>query len=246
MEYDLTDIPVSYDRARALTPEALSIWKNLLTSDVDPAAISRVVDVGCGTGRFSKLLAVQFGCRIIGVDPSEKMLAEARRKLTRRDVVFLKGSGEALPLPESSIDLEFMSMVYHHFADKAAVVRESQRVLRPGGDVCIRNSTRDTDFPHRRFFPTMESLIASDLPSRQEINAAFEEGGFTVLVSRVVKQIIASSWEAFVAKTAVRADSFLARLPDDDFQRGLVAMQNYEHQESPVSEDIDWFVFQRD
>jgi ubiquinone/menaquinone biosynthesis C-methylase UbiE len=246
MDYDRVEIAATYDLARALTPEALSVWKRLITRDIDRAVISRAVDVGCGTGRFSELLATEFNCQVVGVDPSRKMLGEARRKQPRPDIAFMEGSGEALPLPDSSADLEFMSMVYHHFADKAAVAREGRRVLRPGGYVCVRNSTRETDFPHRHFFPAMEILIASDLPSRQDIQAVFRESGFTLVLSEVVKQRIASDWEAFIAKTALRADSFLARLSDTEFQQGLTAMENHERRDSPVTEEIDWFVFRRD
>ena len=246
MDYDRAEIVATYDRARALTPEALSVWKRLLTRHIDRAVISRAVDVGCGTGRFSELLAAEFNCQVVGVDPSKKMLGEARRKLPRPDIVFMEGSGEALPLPDSSTDLEFMSMVYHHFADKAAAAREGRRILRPGGYVCIRNSTRETNFPHRHFFPAMEILIASDLPSRQDIEAVFRENGFTLVLSEVVKQTMAPNWEAFTAKTALRADSFLARLSDTEFQQGITAMENHERRDSPVTEEIDWFVFRRD
>lgn len=117
MDYDRVEIAATYDQARALTPEALLVWKRLLTRNIDRAVISRAVDVGCGTGRFSELLAAEFNCQVVGVDPSKKMLGEARRKLPRPDIVFMQGSGEALPLPDSSADLEFMSMVYHHFSD---------------------------------------------------------------------------------------------------------------------------------
>jgi ubiquinone/menaquinone biosynthesis C-methylase UbiE len=247
MDYDRTGIAASYDRARALTPEALSVWKRLLTLDVDPVVISRAVDLGCGTGRFSELLAAEFNCRVIGVDPSKKMLDEARGKLPTRGIIFMEGSGEALPLPDSSVDLVFMSTVYHHFADTAVVALECRRVLCPSGYVCIRNSTRETDFPHRHFFPSMESLAASDLPSRQDIKAVFEKSGFAIVVSKVVKQTMAANWEAFIAKTALRADSFLARLSDDEFQQGLAAMENHELRDNkPVTEEVDWFVFRRD
>jgi ubiquinone/menaquinone biosynthesis C-methylase UbiE len=203
--------------------------------------------LGCGTGRFSELLAAEFNCQVIGVDPSKKMLDEARSKLPTRGISFMVGSGEAIPLPDSSADMVFMSMVYHRFADTAAVVLECRRVLCPSGYVCIRNSTRETDFPHRHFFPSMETLVASDLPSRQDIKAVFEKRGFAVVVSRVAKQTMAANWEAFIAKTALRADSFLARLSDDEFQQGLAAMENHEHRDNnPVTEEIDWFVFRRE
>jgi trans-aconitate methyltransferase len=52
----------------------------LLLAHVDRTAISLVVDLGCGTGRFSEMLAAELGARVIGLDPSEKMIDQARRK----------------------------------------------------------------------------------------------------------------------------------------------------------------------
>ena len=62
----------------------------------------------------------------------------------------------------------FMSMVYHHLGSPAAAARECYRVLRDGGYVCIRNGTRESDFPHRHFF-ALQPLIDSELPARAEI-----------------------------------------------------------------------------
>src|SRR5262249_30804676 len=142
MDYDQTKIAASYERARALTPEAMSLWKRLLTLDVERGAVSRAVDLGCGTGRFSGLLAAEFNCPVVGVDPSKTMLAEARRKPISHKVYYVEGTGDALPIADRSVDLVFMSMVYHHFVDPAAVARECRRVLGSGGYVCVRNSTR--------------------------------------------------------------------------------------------------------
>ena len=84
MDYDRVEIVVSYDRARALAPEALSVWKRLLTRDIDCAVISCAVDVGCGTGRFSELLAAEFNCQVVGVDGTA---SRARWRHAREAVV---------------------------------------------------------------------------------------------------------------------------------------------------------------
>ena len=68
----------------------------------------RDLDIGCGTGRYSMALAAHFNARVIAVDPSEKMLAEARKKATER-VRYERASAESLPLPDASIDMVFMS-----------------------------------------------------------------------------------------------------------------------------------------
>ena len=144
-------------------------------------------------------------------------------------------------------DLVFMSMVYHHLGSPAAAARECHRVLRDGGYVCIRNSTQESDFPHRHFF-ALQPLIDTELPARAEIAAAFESAGFTPITHQVVRQTIAPDWPSFVEKSALRGDSFLARLANNEFRAGMDALQAHGDSidvSAPVTEEIDWFVFAR-
>jgi len=248
MNYDKTKIPTTYDEARTLAPETVRLWQDLLSVHIDRAEISLVIDVGCGTGRFSELLAAHFGVPVIGIDPSLRMVDQARRKPRIGKVVYSQGSAEALPLRDGCADLVFMSMVYHHLTDPIAVARECHRVLRQGGYTCIRNGTRETDFPHRHFFPALRGLIDSDLPSRRDIESVFETGGFTPVEHQVVTQVTATDWPSFIEKSALRADSFLARLSNEDFQQGMAALRNPGdaiNENDAVTEEIDWFVFTR-
>jgi SAM-dependent methyltransferase len=248
MDYDKTEIAANYDRARALAPETARLWQDLLSVYVDRTATSLIVDLGCGTGRFSQLLAAHFGVEVVGIDPSQKMIDEARRKPVAGKVGYRQGPAEEIPLSDSCADLVWMSMVYHHLNDPPAVARECRRVLRERGYVCVRNGTRETDFPHRHFFPGLVPLIDSQLPSREDIKRVFVAAGFAQVVYRLVTQVVAPDWPSFVEKSALRADSFLARLDDENFDRGMAALR------SPgaaiglndvVTEEIDWFVFRR-
>ena len=182
MDYDKTEIATTYDKARALAPETVRLWQDLLSVQIDRAEMSLVIDLGCSTGRFSELLAAHFGVQVIAIDPSQKMVDQARRKPATGNVVYRQGLAEALPLPDGCADLVFMSMVYHHLSDPTSAARECRRVLRQGGYVCIRNGTRESDFPHRHFFPALRALIDSDLPSRRDIKSVFAAGGFTPIV----------------------------------------------------------------
>jgi len=92
MDYDKTEIAATYDKARALAPETVRLWQDLLSVDTDRAAVSLVIDLGCGTGRFSGLLAAHFGVRVIGIDPSQKMLDQARCKHATENVFCRQGS----------------------------------------------------------------------------------------------------------------------------------------------------------
>jgi len=247
MDYDKTEIPTTYDKARALAPETRRLWQDLLSVHVDRAEVSLIIDLGCGTGRFSELLATHFRVQVTGIDPSLKMLDQARRKPAIGNVVYCQGLAEAVPFRDGCADLVFMSMVYHHLGNPAAATRECHRVLRDGGYVCIRNGTRESDFPHRHFF-ALQPLIDTELPARAEIAATFESAGFARVTHQVVRQRIAPDWPSFVEKSALRGDSFLARLSNNEFRAGMDALQAYADRidaSAPVTEEIDWFVFAR-
>jgi ubiquinone/menaquinone biosynthesis C-methylase UbiE len=246
MDYDKTEIATTYDRARALVPETARLWRDLLAEHIDRSMVSLIIDLGCGTGRFSELFAAHFGVQVIGVDPSQKMLDQARLKPASDRVTYQRGSAEAIPLPDGCADLVFMSNIYHHLADPVAAAREVLRVLHQDGRVCIRNGTQEADFPHRHFFPGLRALIDSELPSRTDITAAFIAGGFKLVIHQVITQVIAPDWSSFVEKSALRADSFLTRLSHDDFHRGMASLRAHGGQANgsdPVTEEIDWFVF---
>jgi len=246
MDYDATEIAVSYDKGRAVTPRALQQWHAFLTTHIDSSAISLVVDLGCGTGRFSELLAAHFAARVVAIEPSQKMLEQAHRKPATGNVMLQRAAAEALPLADGCADLVFMSMVYHHLISPRLVAEECRRVLRGGGRVCIRNGTRESDFPHRHFFSAIWPLIDAELPARNEIVATFGAAGFAPAVHEVVTQVVAPDWASVVEKSATRADSFLARISDRDFERGMAALRAHRavvQTDEPVTEEIDWFVF---
>ena len=68
----------------------------MLSAHVDRTAISVVVDLGCGTGRFSEILAGELGALVIALDPSEKMIDQARRKPATSSVIFGRASAHEL------------------------------------------------------------------------------------------------------------------------------------------------------
>jgi len=70
--------------------------------------------------------------------------------------------------------------------------------------------------------------------------------GFTPRHHEIVTEIVAPDWQSFVRKSALRADSFLARLSDTEFEQGMAALRAHGANIDPaeaVTEEIDWFVF---
>ncbi len=250
MDYDKTGIAGSYDLGRGYSSKVLRQWLDVISTHIPKDVVSDIVDLGCGTGRYSEALAAHFGANLVGIDPSEKMLEQARTKLSRDDVVYRRGFGEALPMADASADMIFMSMVLHHLEDPDQVARECHRVLRPGGYVCLRASTTDTIelIPYVEFFAGSRAILKKRLTSIRRTRAIFESAHFSTVLYDTISQAVATDWIAYADKLSHRVDSILASLPNNDFQRGLAALRAYAEQADPnmpVIEEIDFFVFRQ-
>ncbi len=96
-----------------------------------------VADIGTGTGFVAAALARQ-AAHVYGFDASPEMLETAGRNLAALGNVTLRqAEGDAIPLPDESLDGVFANMYLHHALDPQAAIREMARLLRPGGVLCI-------------------------------------------------------------------------------------------------------------
>lgn len=110
-----------------------------------PAGLSgsRVLDAGCGSGRYLKHAAERGARRLLGVDFSAAMLVQASREWGRRpgkvlgklsiSIAFLQASLEAIPLKDGWADLTISALTLGHFQDLALPLAELCRVTKPGG-----------------------------------------------------------------------------------------------------------------
>jgi 2-polyprenyl-6-hydroxyphenyl methylase/3-demethylubiquinone-9 3-methyltransferase len=127
------DQPMSMIRT-ALNPVRLRYLKAVLgRCGVDPAG-KTLADIGCGGGLFAEELA-RLGASVIGVDPSAPSLETARAHAEAAGLAidYRLGSGEQLPLPDASADIACCVDVLEHVSDVPAVLRETARILKPGG-----------------------------------------------------------------------------------------------------------------
>jgi 2-polyprenyl-6-hydroxyphenyl methylase/3-demethylubiquinone-9 3-methyltransferase len=110
-------------------PWAWERRRALLLGEIRPG--ERVLDLGCGAGRFVRALA-EAGADPVGVEIAEAALERARRNAPGADLRLLEPGGE-LPLEHRSVDVVWCSEVLEHVADVAGLLVEVRRVLRPGG-----------------------------------------------------------------------------------------------------------------
>jgi SAM-dependent methyltransferase len=111
---------------------------------MDPAMLGRLegrrferaLDVGCGEGRFCRLLRAR-GVPVVGIDPTERLLQEARKRHPDGD--YRLARAEHLPFPDHSFDLAVSYVTLVDIADFRGAIRELARVLRSGGTLLIAN-----------------------------------------------------------------------------------------------------------
>jgi SAM-dependent methyltransferase len=106
------------------------------------AAGQRVVDVGCGAGALTTVLAGIVGAdHVAGVDPSEPFVDAARERVPGADLRV--GPAESLPFEDGSFDAAVSQLVFHFVDDPARAVAEMRRVTREGGKVaaCVWDMT---------------------------------------------------------------------------------------------------------
>jgi ubiquinone/menaquinone biosynthesis C-methylase UbiE len=152
-----------------------------------------VLDIGCGPGLLAAEMAADVGSggSVIGVDPSEQMLALARRRSATdgTDVArmtFEPGDAVALPCADAAVDAITSTQVYEYVADMPAALAEVRRVLRPGGRVLVLDTDWDSVVWHSSDDSRMRTVLAAwdehlvdpYLPRR--LGRLLTESGFTV------------------------------------------------------------------
>ena len=122
----------AYQRGRPPYPAAAIDW-------LVPAGVRRILDLGAGTGKLTRLLADR-GFEVLAVEP----IAEMRAELTRAvpGVQVLEGVAENIPLRGRSVDLVLAAQAWH-WVDPALATAEVARVLAPGGTLGLVWNIRD-------------------------------------------------------------------------------------------------------
>lgn len=161
------------------------------TRTADPYIVSRLLhflspregqiflDIGCGTGNYTNEL-YRSGLSMIGVDPSENMLHEARR--TQPEIDWRNGVAEKIPAPNQSVDGVIATLTTHHWQNLPDGFAEIWRILIPGGRCVLFTST-----PHlmrqywlMHYFPEMMEHSNAVMPSLEQTVTALTKSGLSI------------------------------------------------------------------
>ena len=178
-----------------------------------------VLDLGSGGGIDVLLSARRVGPtgKAYGLDMTEDMLALARenqRAAGLKNVEFLKGEIEAIPLPDSAVDVIISNCVINLSADKGRVLREAFRVLRPGGRFAVSDVVVRGEVPAevRRSMELWVGCVAGAL-SEADYTRLLEEAGFEEVGIEPTRIYHFDDAKAFLAASDLDTDE-LAREVD--------------------------------
>ncbi|MEM9318551.1 MAG: methyltransferase domain-containing protein [Pseudomonadota bacterium] len=137
-----------------------------------------VLDVGCGIGGTSRLIADRFGARVTGIDLTPEFVetAVALTEMVRLGHLaqFRQGSALSMPVPSGSFDLAVLMHVGMNIGDKVALLSEISRCLKPGATFALFDVMRGVD-PEPLAFPLPWSSMAEtsfvDPPSLYKLAA---------------------------------------------------------------------------
>jgi SAM-dependent methyltransferase len=132
------DDPEFFAGYRNLRDNLIALHENVIQPMVPrivpDAAGKRVVDLGCGEGFYCRIARDQGAAHVIGIDPSERMLAVARERTTGDVIEYVQAFAEDVSLETGSIDLVVTILALHYVEDFAAVLRSIWSWLRNGGE----------------------------------------------------------------------------------------------------------------
>jgi len=209
-----------YAEGRRTSDEALRTWTAAFAGHLPERRPLAWLDLGSGTGRMTPVLADAFGGPAYGVEPSDRMRAQAP---AHPAVTYAKGVAERIPLPDASCDAALVFFVWHHVDDRAAAVRELRRVVKPGGMLFVQANLaeRMPDVWWFRVVPEWRRADTAQFRTEAEVTGDFTGGGWSLAGRERVTWVRSASLAEDVAKLRTRSVSVFELLGPQAVEEGF-------------------------
>lgn len=187
-----------------------------------PIAGKRVLDVGCGTGRFTRRLS-EAAATVTGYDPSATMLAAAQANDAAS--TYLRGdANEALPAGPWDVITGFYCVQY---LSPDAFCPRARDVLADGGVLALATFSHRhiAEIEFAKFFPSLAAIDFARFPSIPDLASRLEQHGFSNVEVRERLVAIEDDPHALLARVERKYLSSFHLLPDAEFRAGIEAMR---------------------
>jgi SAM-dependent methyltransferase len=200
----------NYAKGRPEYPQALREW---LPATVGIGPGTTVVDLGAGTGKFTRLL-VATEASVIAVEPVAEMLARLETDVPQARA--MRGTATAIPLPDAAVDAVVCAQAFHWFASAEALA-EIVRVLRPGGRLALVWNLRDAHVPWVARLDAIVDRYEGDVPRfyKGTWRAAFPQPALTELRESQFTHLHTGAPDDVIVRR-VLSMSFISALPVEE------------------------------
>ncbi len=227
---DYSRLAEMFDFGRPILEFNMRRWLDLIAEYVGPSNKNvELLDLGCGTGRFSIPIASKLGYKVTGADISRDMIQIAKEKPGSENVGWDIQDATSLSYPNESFDVIFMSHLLEHTEDPLKVLIECHRVLRKGSPILHRYKSIDDlrKDPEHVFFPNTTRVDESRITNREKVEEYFRIAGFKMVSSEtVVQQTYKDAYER-VKTDKLKTRSVLGLIDEESFNEGIKKLTNY-------------------
>jgi ubiquinone/menaquinone biosynthesis C-methylase UbiE len=221
---DFDPLAADYDRLRP----AGRAWEELSGRTLAVLGdFRRLVDIGCGTGRFAAFAKARRGGRVWGVDPSAEMLRRAREQPGAGGIGWKQAPAERLPFRSGWFDAAHMHLVVHTLPDRPAALREIARVLMPGGRIAIATFAMEhfARFYLNPYFPSIASIDGARFPDPGELTRELREAGYCDAAVERIGQPVSADPHDVLERVRSRYISTLHLLDPSEYADGLARLE---------------------
>jgi len=217
---DYSNIVEYYDKVR---PGPADVWISTIIELGKIIPDSDVLDIGCGTGRYTTRVAKASGARIYGVDSSIAMLRNALKADKGRTIHWILGDAHSPPLKSDSFDCVYMTMVLHHIEQRDKMLSAIYRILRPGGRCIVATTSHLAIRAHvLRHFPGATAIDLKRFPTIPNLKNAIRKIGFKNVRSSLIRHDEGEiPLDTYLDMVRSKYISTLSLLSESEFRAGL-------------------------
>src|ERR671936_1582777 len=238
-----------YAAGRQMSPEALQTWMEMFARHLPETRPLVWLDLGSGTGRMTPSLANAFGGPAHGVEPSDKMRAQALAHAAHPAVTYAAGSAEHIPLPDASCDAALLFFVWHHVGDRERATHELHRVVKPGGKLFVVTNFSDKmpDVWWFRVIPEWRQVDEAQFRSEEEVKSDFAGAGWTLVSRDEVTWLRSANLAEDFQRLKLRAVSAFEPMSEEVVETGFARIEAALPSlgDGPQYETSELLVFQR-
>ncbi len=194
-------------------------------------ADSRIIDAGAGYGGAARYLARKTGAHVFCVNISKTQNALNRKKNAEQGlsdkIDVLHGSFDALPADDSSAEVVWSQDAFLHGADRAKIIREAARVLKPGGDLIFTDPMAADDAPRDRLQPILDRIHLSSLGSVGFYRQAAREAGFAEAAIEAMPEMLGLHYASVRQSLQARRAALGGKVSEDYIDRMIAGLGHW-------------------